>query len=132
MALGGVVDLVTARGAGCADKVILWLRADGGEEDEFADFLGKVVVLDFVAEAARHSAATRWDGADLMSRHKLQRLDGGSQADQGFLMAVPVETDDTAGFAENGARESAGLVLADEKFLEKKGAWRECESFFAV
>ena len=77
MALGGVVDLVTARGAGCADKVILWLRADGGEEDEFADFLGKVVVLDFVAEAARHAAATRGYGADMMSRHNLQCLDGG-------------------------------------------------------
>jgi hypothetical protein len=47
-------------------------------------------------------------------------------------MAVPMETDDTAGFAEDGARESACLVLADEKFLEEKGAWSECESFFAV
>ena len=32
--------------------------ADTGEEDEFADFLGEVVVFFFVAKGAGHAAAT--------------------------------------------------------------------------
>lgn len=51
-AAGGVVDLVAATGAGGGDGVGGGGGADTGEEDEFAYFLGEVVVFFLVAKGA--------------------------------------------------------------------------------
>ena len=56
-----VVDLVAAGGSGGGDEVVFVGLADGGEEDEFADLVGDLEVLFFVAEGAGHAAATAGD-----------------------------------------------------------------------
>jgi len=77
-AAGAVLDLVATAGAGRGDQGVGGSRADGREEDEFADPLRKVKVLRLVAERTGHAAAARRDDAHHMTRGQLEHPHGRS------------------------------------------------------
>lgn len=116
---GAVVDLVAATGAGGGDDVGRGGLAHGGEEDEFADLHGEVVVFPLVAEGTGHAAAAAGDGPDRVVRRQGQGGDGGFNTGEGLLEAVAVQVHSAGLFGERTGGDAAGPGLTGDEFLEE-------------
>ena len=86
-------DLVAARKTRSHDHGVRLELAQGREKSVFPHGPGYPVVLALVPERAGHAAAATVQDIDLAAGDPGQELHGRIGADQGFLVAVPVQRD---------------------------------------
>ncbi len=114
-AVGALGDLLAAAESVGDDEPVGGGFADGGEEFEFADGLGDVVLVDpLEAEGSGHAAASGGGRLEVDAEAVEERLFGGHLHDR-LVMAVSVEQGFAAELRERGV---AGVVV--EEFAEQE------------
>src|SRR5579859_1320170 len=120
-----VCYLLAARDTRRRDDGLRRLGADGGEEPEFADTHGQLVVLGLETERAGHAAAPSVNLNDLRAWDAAQQGHGRGRARQRLLVAVTVEHDAApAKVVLLGHAEPAGGDRFHEQFLREAGGRR--------